>query len=66
MDFFSFTVILNFIIIVSLRLRELCQRYRAAAAAEAVEKARGLTCEAERQKRLLECGKEEKGKECGL
>ncbi|OPJ73912.1 hypothetical protein AV530_013331 [Patagioenas fasciata monilis] len=43
MDFLSFMVILNFIIIFSLVLGNLCPRRGAAAAEEAVEKARGLT-----------------------
>lgn len=61
--FLSFIVILNFITIVSLGLGNLCPRCGAAAAEEAVEKARGLTGEAERLKHLVQSGKEEKGKE---
>lgn len=64
--FLSFMVILNFMMIVSLGLGNLCPRCGAAAAEEAVEKARGLTGEVERLKHLVEYGKEEKGKECVL
>lgn len=66
MDVFSFMAILNFIIIVSLGLGILCPKCGAAAAEEAVEQARGLAGEAERLKHVVEYGKEEKGKECGL
>lgn len=40
--------------------------WKPVSAEEAVEKARGLTGEAERLKHLVQSGKEEKGKECVL